>query len=63
MGHYLENIGDEPLVFLEAFKSSQFADFSANQWLALSPHDMVKAHLNVDDETIAALSKTKPLVV
>ncbi|MFE8873219.1 oxalate decarboxylase family bicupin [Acetobacter persici] len=63
MGHYLENIGDEPLVFLEAFNSPHFVDFSANQWLALSPHDMVKAHLNIDDETIAALSKTKPLVV
>ncbi|AFW00151.1 oxalate decarboxylase [Gluconobacter oxydans] len=63
MGHYLENIGDEPLVFLEAFKSSVFTDFSANQWLALSPPEMVKAHLNVDDETISALSKTKPLIV
>ena len=63
MGHYLENIGNEPLVFLEAFKSPVFTDFSANQWLALSPPEMVKAHLNVDDETISALSKTKPLIV
>ena len=33
------------------------------QWLALTPPDLVKAHLDLDDETIAALSKTKKTVV
>ena len=35
----------------------------ALQWLALTPPDLVKAHLDLDDETIAALSKTKKTVV
>ena len=34
-----------------------------NQWLALTPPDLVKAHLNLDDETIAKLPKVKPVVV
>ncbi|NHN83263.1 cupin domain-containing protein [Acetobacter musti] len=63
MGHYLENIGDEPMVFLEAFKSDHFADFSANQWLGLSPRQMVKEHLNLDDETLSKLRQDKPLIV
>ena len=33
------------------------------QWLALTPPDLVKAHLNLDDATIAKLSKTKPTVI
>jgi len=63
MGHYVENTGDEKLVFLEMFKSDHFADVSLNQWMALTPPELVKAHLNIDDATIAALSKDKPIVV
>jgi len=59
MGHYVENTGTTPLRFLEVFKSSYYADVSLNQWLALTPPDLVKAHLKLDDETIAALHKQK----
>jgi oxalate decarboxylase len=63
MGHYVENIGDEPVRFLEMFKSSYFADISLSQWMALVPPELVQAHLNLDRQTIAALSKTKRVVV
>ena len=63
MGHYVQNTGDEPLVFLEVFKSDHFADISLNQWLALTPPELVQAHLNLDERTIAALSKNKQTVV
>jgi oxalate decarboxylase len=63
MGHYIENIGDEPVRFLEMFRSDYFADVSLSQWMALTPPELVRAHLNVDEETIAALSKTKRVVV
>ncbi len=63
MGHYVENIGDEPVRFLEVFRSSYFADISLNQWMALSPPDLVQAHLNLDQRTMAALRKDKPVIV
>ena len=63
MGHYVENTGEETLTFLEIFKSDRFADISLNQWMALTPPELVKAHLNLDDATIAELSKTKPMIV
>ncbi len=63
MGHYVENTGDEPLRFLEMFRSDRFADMSLIQWLALVPPALVKQHLGVSDELIASLSKTKPIVV
>jgi oxalate decarboxylase len=63
MGHYVENTGDEPLRFLEMFRSDRFADISLTQWLALTPPELVQAHLNLDDETMAALAKDKPVIV
>lgn len=32
------------------------------QWLALTPPDLVKAHLGLSDDTISHLQKTKPTV-
>jgi oxalate decarboxylase len=63
MGHYVENTGTVPLRFLEVFKSSYYADVSLNQWLALTPPELVKAHLNLDDQAMAALHKEKFPVV
>jgi oxalate decarboxylase len=63
MGHYVENTGDEPLVFLGMFRSDHYADVSLAQWMGATPPELIKAHLNLDDATIAALPRTKPLVV
>jgi oxalate decarboxylase len=63
MGHYVENTGDEPLRFLELFRSDRFADISLQQWMALTPPELVQAHLNLDEATIAGLRKDKQVVV
>ncbi|GAB2590732.1 oxalate decarboxylase family bicupin [Spirosoma areae] len=63
MGHYVENTGDTPLRFLEVFRSDRFADISLNQWLALTPPELVQAHLNVDHTFTDKLSKQKPVIV
>lgn len=63
MGHYIENTGDKPLKFLEMFKSDHYADVSLNQWLALTPPEVVSGHLNFDAATMAALKKDKEPVV
>ncbi|GCE20797.1 oxalate decarboxylase family bicupin [Dictyobacter kobayashii] len=63
MAHYVQNLGDEPLRFLEMFRSPRFMDVSLNQWMALTPPELVQAHLNLDQQTIAALRKDKPIIV
>jgi oxalate decarboxylase len=63
MGHYVENIGDEPVRFLEMFVSDHYADISLNQWMALTTPELVRAHLNLDEATMRTLSKDKPLIV
>ncbi|KAL0575831.1 hypothetical protein V5O48_006139 [Marasmius crinis-equi] len=45
MGHYVENTGNTTLRYLE--------------WLALTPPELVKAHLGLDDAEIAELAKFK----
>jgi oxalate decarboxylase len=63
MGHYIENTGKTPLRFLELFRSNYYADLSLDQWLALTPPELVRAHLNLDQKIIDALRKQKSPVV
>jgi oxalate decarboxylase len=62
-GHYIENIGDTPVRFLEIFRSSHFQDVSLNQWMALTPPELVQAHLNLNGTVMSALRKEKSPVV
>jgi oxalate decarboxylase len=63
MGHYVENTGTTPLRFLEIFKSDYYADVSLNQWLALTPPELVNAHLKIGPQFVASLRKDKVPVV
>jgi oxalate decarboxylase len=63
MGHYIENIGTTAVRFLEIFKSSYYADVSLNQWLALTPPELVQAHMKLDRQTLEAFRKEKSPVV
>jgi oxalate decarboxylase len=63
MGHYIENTGTTPLRFLEMFKSDHYADVSLDTWMALTPPELVKAHIDLDDQVMNALRKQKVPVV
>lgn len=63
MGHYIENTGTTTLRFLEIFKSDHYADLSLNQWLALTPPDLLKAHLHLDDEALRVFRREKLPIV
>ena len=62
-GHYIENTGTETLWFLEMFKSNRFQDVSLNQWMALTPSELVQSNLQVDPEFLKVLRKEKWPVV
>ncbi|OIW26994.1 oxalate decarboxylase family bicupin [Coniochaeta ligniaria NRRL 30616] len=53
MGHFVENIGDEPLEMLEVFRADEFRDFSLFQWLSETPKKLVVDHLFADDKEAA----------
>ncbi|KAF8596799.1 Bicupin, oxalate decarboxylase/oxidase [Ceratobasidium sp. AG-I] len=58
-GHYVKSLGNTTIKFLEIFNSNIYEDISLNQWLALTPPDLV----NLSDDTISELQKTKLIVV
>ncbi|THG98782.1 hypothetical protein EW026_g3469 [Hermanssonia centrifuga] len=62
-GHYVENTGNTTLKFLEIWNTAVFQDISLSQWLALTPPALVQAHLQLSNEIIAGLNKTKQFVV
>ncbi|PEB52276.1 oxalate decarboxylase [Bacillus pseudomycoides] len=63
MGHYIQNTGHQSLWFLEMFKSNRFVDVSLNQWMALTPKELVEEHLHVGPELMNELRKEKWPVV
>jgi oxalate decarboxylase len=48
MSHFIENTGSELLRFLELFRAPRFEDVSLAQRMALTPHELVAQHLNLD---------------
>jgi oxalate decarboxylase len=63
MGHYIENTDTSPMRFLAVFQSSTYAEMSLHQWMALTPPELVEAHLNLGVEVMEALRKEKTPVV
>lgn len=62
-GHYVENVGNEPLVFLELFRQPRFEDVSLTQWMANIPPQVSADTVNVPRSLIEALPKAKRPVV
>lgn len=48
-GHFIENIGDEPVELLEIFRADRFRDLSLFQWMGDTPKRLVVDHLFADD--------------
>lgn len=58
-GHYIENTGNDELVFLALFKSSYFAEFSLDQWIRRLPAQIVEQHLHLDASAIARIPNSR----
>lgn len=62
--HYIENTGTEDLIYLEVLQADTYNDISVNQWLGLTPKQVVKDHFpKLPDSVINNLPKTKPYLV
>ncbi len=63
LGHYIENVGDTDLIFLEMFKAERFMDLSLSEWVSNTPPELVMQHLGISRETLQAIPKQKPLIM
>jgi len=50
------------LRYLELCKSAHFADVSLNQWMALTPPELVQAHLNLNQAVMTLRKQKRPVV-
>lgn len=60
---FRQHLGGSGLKFLKLCRSNRFEDVSLNQWLALTPAQLVKSHLGLDQSTIDGLDKAKKITV
>ena len=58
-GHYLQSTGSADLVFLSLFKSSEFVEFSLDQWLRRLPVQITEQHLHLSPSAIARIPDSK----
>jgi oxalate decarboxylase len=61
--HYIENTGDEDLLFLEVFPIGTYQDISAAEWLAHTPTRLVDEHLRTGDEFLKNIPKKESVVM
>ena len=61
--HYVQNIGNDKVIFLEIFKSNYFSDISLAQWIGMTPNEVVKSVLNFSDDMLNQIKKESCPVV
>lgn len=62
-GHYIENVGDEDLVYIELYKSDRVADIPLSQWLALTPSDIVASVLKLPLAVVEQIKTDKQVLI
>ena len=61
--HYIENIGDTDLLFLEVFPTPEYQDISLGEWLAHTPSRLVNEHIGTGEDFLAKISRTEVVIV
>jgi oxalate decarboxylase len=57
LGHYVENTGDDTLIYLETFRSDHYEEVSLANWLAHLPPTLVAQHLNIPEDVLATFPR------
>ena len=63
LGHYIENTGETPVKVINVFNSRLCIDISLNRWMALTPPDLIREHLGLDETVMKALRRSRDAVV
>ena len=61
--HYIENTGDEELVFLEVLQANVFTDIALGQWIASTPRQIVKEKLGLSDGMLGMLKMESSMLL
>ena len=61
-GHYVENIGNEPLRFLAMFNTPNFQEISITSWLSSNPAGMIADNLGLSRSVVDKMPR-EPLPI
>jgi oxalate decarboxylase len=61
--HYIENLGDTDLVFIEVFPTPYYEDISLAEWMAHTPSRLVDQHLGVGEGMLQSISRSEAVIV
>jgi oxalate decarboxylase len=56
-GHYLENVGEDPVEVVIVFNNGTYEDISVTQWFAGNSADLLGANFGVAPSTFAEFPK------
>jgi oxalate decarboxylase len=60
--HYIENIGDTDLLFLEVFPAAEYQDISLGEWLAHTPSRLVNEHIGTGESFLRNIAKSEVVI-
>jgi oxalate decarboxylase len=60
--HYIENIGDTDLLFLEVFPTPEYQDISLGEWLAHTPSRLVNEHIGTGEDFLTKISRAEVVI-
>jgi oxalate decarboxylase len=60
--HYIENLGNTDLVFLEVFPAPEYQDISLTEWLAHVPSRLVDQHIGTGEDFVRKLPKKETVI-
>lgn len=63
MPHYIENIGDTDLVFIEVFPTPDYQDIALAEWLAHTPSRLVDQHIGAGEEFLSKIPRKESVIV
>ena len=63
MPHYVENIGDTDLEFIEVFPTPYYEDISLAEWMSHTPYRLMDEHLGVGEDFLAKIAKKETVVM
>lgn len=63
VGHYIENLGEGDLVFLETFCSETFSSVSLSDWMAHTPPELITAHTGISAEDLAKIPQKQVAIL
>jgi oxalate decarboxylase len=62
MPHYIENLGDTDLVFLEVFPTPEYQDISLGERLAHTPSRLVDQHIGTGEDFLRKIARKETVI-